>query len=54
MDYVADYISNLAWSSPGVDQGEAFKIAVDREIFRVRLGLLPVRRSTKERRARIE
>ena len=31
MDYVADYISNLAWSSPGVDQGEAFKIAVDRE-----------------------
>jgi len=34
-----DYI--LAWARFGVDRGELSEIVVDRELFRVYLGLLP-------------
>jgi len=44
-----DYISDLAWSSLGVDRGELSDIAVDHEVFRVHLGLLPPRPSPKEK-----
>jgi len=36
-----DYISGLAWSRLGVEPAEVYLIAVDREVFRVFLGLLP-------------
>jgi len=36
-----DYISDLAWSRLGVDRGELSETAVDREIFRVHVELLP-------------
>jgi len=35
-----DYTSDLAWSRLGVDPAELSEIAVDREVFRVLLGLL--------------
>ena len=47
-----DYISYLAWSRLGVERAELSEIAVDREEFRVHLGLLPSRLSPKEKRAR--
>ena len=47
-----DYISALAWSRLGVDRGELSEIAVDLEVFRVHLGLLPPRPFPKEKRAR--
>jgi len=36
-----DYISDLAWSRLGVEPPEESEITVDREVFRVLLGLLP-------------
>jgi len=36
-----DYISDLAWSRLGVEATELSEIAVDREVFRVLLVLLP-------------
>jgi len=36
-----DYISDLTWSGLGVEPAELPEIAVDREVFRVLLGLLP-------------
>jgi len=47
-----DYISDLAWYRLGVEPPELSEIAVDREVFRVLLGLLPLRLSPKENRAR--
>ena len=47
-----DYISGLAWYRLGVERAELSEIAVDREVFRVLLGLLPPRLSPKEKRAR--
>jgi len=47
-----DYISDLASSGLGVETAELFKIAGDREVFRVLLGLLSPRLSPKEKRAR--
>ena len=35
-----DYISDLAWSSLGVEPAELSEIAVDREVFKVFLGML--------------
>jgi len=46
-----DYISNPAWSRLGVEPAEISEIAVDREVFRVLLGLLPLRLFPKENRA---
>jgi len=37
----SDYIADLAWSRLGVEPAELLEIAVDREAFRVLLGLLP-------------
>ena len=39
------YISDLAWSRLGVEPAELSEIAVDREVFPVILGLLPLRLS---------
>jgi len=39
----SDYISNLAWYHLGVEQAELPEIALDREVFRVLLVLLPPR-----------
>jgi len=36
-----DYISDLAWSRVGVEPAELSEIAVDPEVFRVHLELLP-------------
>jgi len=36
------YTSDLAWSRLGVEQAELFEIAVDREVFQILLGLLPL------------
>ena len=47
-----DYISDLAWSRLGMEPAELSEIAVDREVFRVLLGLLPPRLSPKEKRTR--
>jgi len=47
-----DYISDIAWSRLGVETAELSEIAVDREVFRVLLGLLPPRLSSNEKRAR--
>ena len=47
-----DYIFNPAWSRLGVEPPELSEISVDREVFRVLLGLLPPRLSPKENRAR--
>jgi len=47
-----DYIFNPAWSRLGVEPPELSEIAVDREVFRVLLMLLPLRLSPKENRAR--
>jgi len=47
-----DYIFNPAWSRLGVERAELSEIAVDREEFRVHLGLLRSRLSPKENRAR--
>jgi len=35
MNRWSDYISDLAWSRPGVESAELSEIAVDREVFRV-------------------
>ena len=43
-----DYISDLAWSRLGVEPAELSEIVVDREVFRVLLGLLPPRLSQKK------
>jgi len=48
----SDYMSDLAWSGHGVEPAELSQSAVDREVFPVRLGLLPPRLSPKEKRAR--
>jgi len=48
----SDYISGLALSRHGVESAEQSEIAVDREVFCVLLGLLPLRLSPKEKRAR--
>ena len=48
----SDYISDLAWSRLGVEPAELSKIAVDCEVYRVLLGLLPPRLSPKEKLAR--
>jgi len=45
-----DYI--LAWTRLGVGLGELSEIAVDREVFRVHLGLLSPGSSPNEKRAR--
>ena len=45
-------MSDLAWSGHGVEPAELSQSAVDREVFPVRLGLLPPRLSPKEKRAR--
>jgi len=42
-----DYISDLAWSRLGVDRRDLSEIADDREVFRVDLGMLPPRPSSK-------
>jgi len=47
-----DYISDLAWSSLGVEPAELSEISVDREVFWDLLGLQPPRLSRKEKRAR--
>jgi len=47
-----DYISDLAWSRLGAEPAELSEIAVDREVFRVLLGLLPPQLTPKEKRAR--
>jgi len=44
-----DFISDLSWSRLGVEPAELSEIAVDREVFRVFLGLLPPRPSQKEK-----
>jgi len=46
-----DYISDLAWSRLDVEPAKLSEIAVDREVFRVLLGLLPPRPSSEEKRA---
>ena len=43
-----DYISDLAWSRLGVEPAELSEIVVDREVFRVLLGLLPPRLSRRK------
>jgi len=47
-----DYISDFAWSRLGVNRGEPSDIAVDCEVFRVHLGLLPPRPSQTEKLVR--
>jgi len=47
-----NYISDLAWSLLGVEPAELSEISVDREVFRVLLGLQSPRLSRKESRAR--
>jgi len=47
-----DYIFDLAWSGLDVDPAELCEIAVDREVFRVLLGLLPPRLTPKGKWAR--
>ena len=47
-----DYICDLTWSRLGVEAAELREIAVDREVFRVLLGLLSPRLSSKEKRER--
>jgi len=44
----SDDMSDLAWFRLGVETAEISEIAVDREVFRVLLGLLPPRFSPKE------
>jgi len=44
-------ISDLAWSSLGVEPAELSEIAVDCDVFRVLLVLLPPRPSREEKRA---
>jgi len=44
----SDNISDLAWSLLGVELAELSGIAVDLEVFRVLLGLLPPRPSPEE------
>jgi len=46
-----DDISYFAWPRLDVEPGELSKIAVDREVFRVLLRLVPPRVSTEEKRA---
>jgi len=43
-----DYIFNPAWSRLGVEPQELSEIAVGREVFRVLLGLLPLRLSPRK------
>jgi len=45
----SDYISDLAYSRLGVEPAELPEIAVDPEVFRVLLGLLPPRPSLEEK-----
>jgi len=45
-----DYTSDFAWSVLGVEPAELSKIAVDREVFWVLLGLLPLQHSPEEER----
>ena len=47
-----DFISNPVWSRLGVETAELSEIAVDRDVFRVLLGLLPLRISPNENWAR--
>jgi len=47
-----NYISDLACSLLGVEPAELSDISVDREVFRVLLGLQPLRLSRTEKRAR--
>ena len=47
----SDYISDLAWSRLGVEPAELPEITVDREVFRILLGLLPPRSSLQEKGA---
>jgi len=44
----SDYISNLAWARRGVERAELSEIAVEPEVFRVLLRLLPLRPSLEE------
>jgi len=46
-----DYISDLAWSGLGAEASRTIWNSVDREVFRVLLGLLPPRLSSKVRLA---
>jgi len=46
----SDNISDLAWPHLGVEPAELSEIAVDREVFRAVLGLLPPRPSPGEKR----
>jgi len=47
-----DYMSDLAWARLGVEPAELSETAVDCEVYRVLLGLLPPRLSRKKKRAR--
>jgi len=47
-----DYITDLAWYRLGEEPTELPEIAIDREVFRVLLMLLPPRLSKKEKRSR--
>ena len=49
---LCNYISDLAWSRLGVERAELSEFAVDREEFRVHLGLLLSPLSPKEKRTR--
>jgi len=49
-----DHISILAWSRLAVEPAELSDIAVDCEVFRVLLGLLPPKFTPKENQARKE
>jgi len=49
-----DYISDLAWSRFGLEPAELSGIAVDCEVFRVLLGLLPPRISQRKSGHKIE
>jgi len=46
----SDYISDLAWSGFGMESAELFEIVVDRDVFRVLLGLLLPGTSPEEKR----
>jgi len=46
-----EYISDLAWPRFGLEAEELSEIDVDREVFRVLLGLLLLRISPKDKRA---
>jgi len=46
-----DHIFDLAWFRLGVDRGELSEIPVDREVFRLHLGLLHPQPFPKEKRA---